>query len=454
METLTLVLFPNQLFESAPRDIGATRVYVLQDPLFFGDASRVAEFHPHKITLHKKSIAAYKKACKVPCSTKGYPPGTSHRACYDEMWSALGRPDTLHMLHVYDRLLETRLRAWSTRNRVDIVWHDNPGFLFTHHEREEYKGAYLFSSFFAKGKKQWKIHELFPSSTDKQNRKRPDRAAMDELASMNMKRFSYPVTRDEALALLREFLTSKIHRYGDLQDFTFTSPRLQADPFAFHSGLSSSLNIGIITPHEVLQAVLKHMKQQQGTAPHNSYEGFVRQLFWREYVLLLYQHHYEHYINDYQNFRSNQTRLDKRGPWYDLKKADALKSQPVVYHAVTKTLTHSYAHHIERLMVLLNFMMISGIHPESIYHWFTSQFIDAYDWVMIPNIYGMGYFSTTGMRKPYVSSSSYVARMSDVPKDGTWDKEWDRLFYGFLHDNRDTFKKTVYANLLKKRGAS
>ena len=110
-----------------------------------------------------------------------------------------------------------------------------------------------------------------------------------------------------------------------------------------------------------------------------------------------------------------------------------------VIRAVKET---AYCHHIERLMVLGNFLLLCRIHPDDVYRWFMEMFIDAYDWVMVPNVYGMSQFADGGLftTKPYLSGSNYVRKMSDFPA-GPWCEVWDGLFWSFIADHRDFFLK-------------
>jgi len=116
---------------------------------------------------------------------------------------------------------------------------------------------------------------------------------------------------------------------------------------------------------------------------------------------------------------------------------------------IQKVLKTAYAHHIERLMVFGNFMLLCEFNPDEAYRWFMEMFIDAYDWVMVPNVYGMSQFADGGLMatKPYISGSNYLMKMSDFKK-GEWQKTWDSLFWRFLHVHRDFFGKNPRLNML------
>ncbi|MFM8437618.1 MAG: FAD-binding domain-containing protein, partial [Candidatus Kapaibacterium sp.] len=108
---------------------------------------------------------------------------------------------------------------------------------------------------------------------------------------------------------------------------------------------------------------------------------------------------------------------------------------------IRKLLDTGYNHHIERLMVLGNFMLLCEFDPDEVYRWFMEMYIDAYDWVMVPNVYGMSQFADGGgmTTKPYISGSNYIAKMSDFKRDGLWDVTWDALFWRFMQKQRTFF---------------
>ena len=119
------------------------------------------------------------------------------------------------------------------------------------------------------------------------------------------------------------------------------------------------------------------------------------------------------------------------------------------YETIKKILKDGYCHHIERLMLLGNFMLLCEFHPNEVYEWFMEMFIDAYDWVMVPNVYGMSQFADGGLfaTKPYISGSNYVLKMSNY-KRGDWQKTWDGLFWRFMHVHRDFFSSNHRLGML------
>ena len=122
---------------------------------------------------------------------------------------------------------------------------------------------------------------------------------------------------------------------------------------------------------------------------------------------------------------------------------------PPVDHVIRRLLKTGYSNHIERLMVLGNFMCLCEIHPDAVYEWFMALYIDAYDWVMVPNVYGMSQFADGGIMstKPYISGSNYILKMSSYPK-GDWCGIWDGLFWRFMDVHRDFFQKNPRLSML------
>ena len=195
------------------------------------------------------------------------------------------------------------------------------------------------------------------------------------------------------------------------------------------------LNIGLLTPLKLVE-IAKNYKTK---VPINSYEGFIRQLIgWREYMHYLYQYKYDELIKS--NNHNNQKSIDKS--WYS-----GTTGLLILDNEIKKAITYGYSHHIIRLMIFLNYLLLSEIKPTDIYKWFMEVVsIDAYDWVMIPNIYSMGYFSKIGMKRPYLSSSNYLLKMSNYKKDGKWDIDWTDKFRSFVKSRKIGF----YLRSIKK----
>lgn len=233
----------------------------------------------------------------------------------------------------------------------------------------------------------------------------------------------YPISSKDAYKAYDYFLKNHFKNFGEFQD------AIQKDnPFMYHAIISPMLNNGLLNPIQVINII----RSYDSKIPINSYEGFVRQVIgWREYMRYLYLYKYKE-LESANDFSNNKT-LDKS--WYD-----GSTGLLVIDSEINKAIEFGYAHHIVRLMVFLNFFILNEINPKEIYKWFMEVVsIDAYDWVMIPNIYSMGHFSSIGMRRPYLSSSNYIVKMSNYKRDGVWDVFWDEKYRSFVRSRKIGF---------------
>ncbi len=239
----------------------------------------------------------------------------------------------------------------------------------------------------------------------------------------------------------QKFLDERLKGFGPYQDAFLKTQTQQKQAqlmsgTLFHSCISPYLNNGLLTPEEVVEMVLEYKDR----VPIQSLEGFIRQLIgWREFVRLVYNERGAEMR--LANALGNIKLLDNR--WY---KGEL--GVPPVDDAIRYAFKFGYLHHILRLMVVANFMNLSRIHPDEIYRWFMDFSLDAYDWVMIGNVYGMATFASPIMStKPYISGSNYILRMSDYTKD-KWCEIWDGLFYRFLDANLVIFKENGRMNMM------
>jgi deoxyribodipyrimidine photolyase-related protein len=261
--------------------------------------------------------------------------------------------------------------------------------------------------------------------------------------------FDLPVTREQAVSALDDFVEHRLADFGRYQDAMYSR-----EPFLFHSYLSGLLNLHLLTPREVIESTLRNT----GNAPLNSIEGFVRQVIgWREFVRGIYWREMPGYA--------------------DLNVLEADLPVPVFYwtgetdmrclaEAIGHTIDHAYAHHIERLMVLGLFCLLLGVRPYDVHLWHMSMFWDAIDWVSLPNALGMSRYGDGGVvgTKPYVASGSYINRMSDYcghcrydPREATGETAcpFTTLYWDFLARHERRFAKNPrmrqqYANLHRK----
>jgi deoxyribodipyrimidine photolyase-related protein len=233
----------------------------------------------------------------------------------------------------------------------------------------------------------------------------------------------YPINSKDAYDAFHYFLNKNLSNFGLFQDVIRDN-----NPFNYHALISPMLNIGLLNPLKLVDIYRKYKDK----VPLTAYEGFIRQLIgWREYMRYLYLYKYDELIKS-NNHHNNKT-IDKS--WYS-----GTTGILILDNEIKKAITYGYAHHIVRLMVFLNFFILTEIRPSDIYKWFMEVVsIDAYDWVMIPNIYSMGYFSSIGMRRPYLSSSNYLLKMSNYKKDGKWDVIWTDKYRSFVKSRKINF---------------
>ncbi|MGC6492371.1 MAG: cryptochrome/photolyase family protein [Myxococcota bacterium] len=343
--------------------------------------------------------------------------------------------EALHVMQPKEWGLDQALRK--AQFSVPVVWHEDSGaaghFLIS---REDFatwastqKGPQLRMDVFYRWMR--KRFEILLSdsggplggkwSFDADNRKpargvrpplrvrpQPDavtRGVMDEVAGWShawgmSEPFSWPVTREDARAELQQFVRHRLQDFGAFQD-----AMLNDEPFMWHAWLSTSLNLGLLRPMEVIEAVVA--AGAAGDAPLNSVEGLVRQILgWREFMRGVY------WLRMPDLRAANLLQADRPLPafYWDSRKTD----MQCLKEAVRAVEAYGYAHHIQRLMVLGNFALLAGVRPLEISHWFWAGFVDAFEWVELPNVHGMAVFADdTFTTKPYAASGNYIHKMSD-----------------------------------------
>jgi len=246
----------------------------------------------------------------------------------------------------------------------------------------------------------------------------------------------FPTTRSQALAWLRRFLAERFEKFGDYEDALSTR-----GDWLFHSVLTPVLNLGLITPQEIIDRALEHASEND--TPINALEGFIRQIIgWREFVRGIYQNYSEQQesTNSFNHHRKLNHKWDT-----------ASTGMPPLDHAIEKALRLGWTHHIERLMVLANFMNLCEVEPSQAHDWFMRMYVDSSDWVMGPNVYGMGLRSDGGIfsTKPYICGSNYLLKMSDYQK-GDWCEVADGLYWRFVHRNRDFFEANPRMSMMTR----
>lgn len=464
MKSCTVIL-PHQLFDKQPAVKQSRDIYIIEHARFFS----AFNFHKLKIMLHRASMQDYYAQLKKGKYTVLY---VSHDQ-EDKLWKSIATYDEVHIVDPIDHDLHQLFEKKCKQLNVRLNWHESPMFLTSQvwidkHIKKD-KKRFLMNSFYKKQRKRLDIliKQGKPVggqwSLDEQNREKlsddieipalPDFSETDyvqearKYVHKHFKKnpgqvddFIYPTNKRTAHHWLKSFLEKRFEQFGPYQD-----AMRQGESFLFHSVLSSTLNIGLLTPEYVVDQALEYA--QEHDVPINSLEGFIRQIIgWREFVRIMYQ------VIGKEQKKANFFNCRKHMPDAFYKGKTGIDPVDSIIKKLHKT---AYSHHIERLMILGNIMLLCQIKPDDVYTWFMELYIDAYDWVMVPNVYGMSQFADTRMTtKPYISSSNYVLKMSDYKK-GDWCDIWDSLFWSFVQEHKkklsDIGRMHFIMNILGKK---
>ncbi len=427
------IILPHQLFH---RDYSEEKVFLVEHPRFFSDFN----FHKKKLVLHRAAMKAFQDKYDTEYIEHGQDTEKLFKQS-DEV--VVGRPE------------DHKLRKWFQKKAEEhgcvLEFERTPMFMNEMSYNREYfrENSYYQLSYY---KEQRRRHGILMEedsplggkwSFDPENReKMPENHEKPEIPRFSsgyveeakeyvkenfpenpgkLDDFIYPVTREQALTNLEDFLENRLENFGRFQD-AFDKDL----DYGYHSLLSPALNTGLLTPKEVVDKTIE--KHEKKDYPLNSLEGFIRQIIgWREFIRALY--HLEPEMKQ-ENFWKADNKLPEQYYTGDT-------GLPPVDRSIERVLRTGYTHHIERLMVLGNTMLLLEIDPDEVYNWFMELFIDSYDWVMTPNIYGMSQYSYTEMMtKPYISSSNYVRKMSNY-ESGDWEDYWDGLYWRFINKYRE-----------------
>lgn len=446
------LVYPHHLFKAHPALALTDDFVIVEDPLFF----RQYRFHKQKLAFHRASMREYaafletkKKRVRIIESSELPTTGAvlEHLSACREIVTC----------DLDDDWLSRRLKKAAAAKNIAVRELESPGFLAPLSTTLELLGDRepLFLAAFYKAQRLRTgllVDHGKPAggawSHDVENRKRLPKnvkipafraprtssLATSALESVNTEfaenpgfaeRLLYPVTFTGAEAWLDEFLAARFESYGPYQDAISTG-----EAFLFHSVLSPLINAGLLLPGEVLRRALAVAEER--AIPLSSVEGFLRQVLgWREFIRGAY-----HRIGVRERTRNfwGHTRKIPSSFW------EGTTGIEPVDIVIRRVLDHAYAHHIERLMVLGSFMLLCEFDPDEVYRWFMELFVDAYDWVMVPNVYGMSQFADGGLMatKPYVCGSNYLRKMGDF-RSGPWETIWDGLFWRFVERHRDYF---------------
>ena len=464
MTDITLI-FPDQLFLNHPSLSSGRKIYLVEEFLFY----KVQPFHKQRLVLLRSAMQKYGEMLRKNQEEVVYL-SSKELSCRGSLFDILGKKKikNIHLTEFADEWLYQDLTKAAEKYGWNLHFSPSPGFICSNQELKTFfleKKHYSMAQFYAYQRKSRNILMKGGSpvggkySFDSENRKKipkglsipptlfPKKDFDREKVINEVERefphaigdaspFLYPTTHKEAHKALELFFNNKFSLFGDYQDAI-----KKEDSFLFHSVFSPLLNIGLLTPEEVIQAAINHAEKH--AVPINSLEGFIRQIMgWREFVRASYL-----LKGSFQrsfNFFDHHEKIPKRF-W-----EGSVGILPIDT-IIKRVLKSGYCNHIERLMVLGNFLLLTETSPQEIYQWFMSCFVDAYDWVMVPNIYGMSQYADGGVMttKPYVSSSNYILKMSNYPK-GEWTEIWDGLFWRFLQKHHTLFSSNNRTlNLMK-----
>jgi deoxyribodipyrimidine photolyase-related protein len=451
--TTARIVFPHQLFlEHLDAEPGTLMVLVEPD-LFF----RQLRFHTHKLVLHRAGMKRFEQRLREAGFETAYVDSSADHTTHDRLAEVLREVSSVEAYDPVDDWLERDTRQVCAEAGAELTVLETPAFLTTNDQiRSMFDGVRQprMQHFYEKQRR--RLDVLMDGdrpaggrwSFDTENRKPlkrglevpelPDVHHAEHVAAAldwartefpdnpgDLDAFFWPTTHEQADDWLTSFLVDRFQLFGPYEDAIAVD-----EPWLFHSVISPLLNTGLLDPRTVLARALQHAEEHDVDLP--SVEGFVRQVIgWREYMRASYVVHGRAMRT--RNLLGLTRELDDS--WWE--GTTGLDPVDTVVRRVNR---HGWCHHIERLMVLGNAMLLSRIDPEEVYEFFLALFIDAYDWVMVPNVYAMSQFATGELitTKPYVSGSNYLRKMSDFPP-GEWTRIWDALYWQFVADHRDGF---------------
>lgn len=470
MQKRAAIIFPHQLFEHNPLLPLCDEFWLVEEALYFNQY----HFHPQKLILHRASMQYYKAWLLEKKKIVFYVNATEKNADSRNLIAHLQDKGYthIHIIHPTDNWLQKRIKA--AVNSLTVIWHESPNFINTTAENDSFfqqKKKYFQTDFYIYQRKKlallldeeknpiggkWTFDTDNRSKFPKGERiprypfpaenkyvkeakkyiathfKNPYELAGD----FTDKATFYPTTHAEAKAWFTIFLEERFTLFGIYED-----AMVAKESILYHSVLTPALNIGLLDIKELISATISF--GEKNNIPLNSLEGFIRQLIsWREFIRAVYEREgTKQRTTNYWGF----TRKIPKSFWM------GTTGIVPVDDAIQKLRATAYNHHIERLMVLGNFMLLCEFNPNEVYQWFMEMYIDAYDWVMVPNIYGMTQFADGGIMttKPYISGSNYIRKMSNYPA-GKWQEIWDALFWRFMHVHRSFFLKNPRLGMLIK----
>jgi deoxyribodipyrimidine photolyase-related protein len=463
--TAATIIFPHQLFKIHPAISAVRKVYLVEEYLFFNQY----KFHQQKLVLHRASMQFYAGYLAGKNITVEYIDAANELSDISKLIVFLSKKKItqVHFADVVDNWLRKKIVESCKQEGIGYVEHITPNFLNSMTDVASYfdeKKTYFQTGFYtdqrkkrnilldaaggpegglwtydADNRKKFPKNEKAPRINFAEEDTRVEAAKNYVLKNYvsnygSIEKFIYPTDFTSAEKWLDEFLKERFLKFGIYEDAIVAK-----ENFLHHSVISPMLNIGLLQPGQIISASVNAAAKYN--VPLNSLEGFIRQIMgWREFIRIVYE-------------REGSTQRTKNYWGFTRKIPESFWTGNTgilpIDSVIKKVLLTGYCHHIERLMVLGNFMLLCEFDPNEVYRWFMELFADAYDWVMVPNVYGMTQFADGGLMttKPYISGSNYLLKMSDYEK-GEWTTIWDGLFWRFMHVHRDFFLKNARLAML------
>ena len=450
------IIFPNQIFENSKLLDESSKIFLIEEYLFFNQFN----FHKQKILFHRMTMKSYEKFLKKKKLDVVYIDSTENISDIREFIRNLDKK--IKSIKIYDPVdnwLSRRINDSCEEKNIKIENYNNPLFINNNEDLETFfrsdKKKFFQTSFYKKQRVKLDIMMIGDKpeggkwTYDDQNREKYPKnkippeidypikddnynEALNYLNNNYKNNYGliddeniYPYNFQLAKKWLDDFFITRFYEFGPYEDAV-----VKEKSILNHSVLSPLLNTGLINPKELIKRTINY--HYENKIPINSTEGFIRQIIgWREFIRGVYV------CKGTEERNKNFWNFSRKIPssFYS-----ATTGIDPVDDTINKINKSGYANHIERLMIIGNFMLLCEFDPNEVYRWFMELFIDSYDWVMVPNVYGMSQFGDGGLMstKPYISGSSYILKMSNY-KRGDWCMIWDSLFWNFIDKQREFF---------------
>lgn len=454
-----LILYPHQLFpvSELPK---ADAVILVEEPLLFGvDHEFPARLHKQKIIFQRASMRRYAEEVLWPAGIK---------VDYVELDVFMQTTDLLERVKKFDRtvmfdpanetltlrLLQARREKGDEAPAIEFI--ATPNFYLKEHEVRQYfadRHKHAFDEFYQWQRERFNIlitedykpvggAWIIDSKAAKPGSKAPGMRVFGDNAwvadatkyvnehfpeNPGSDAFVWPTSHAEAATWLEEFVTNRLDNFGPHNDLIDSQTS-----WLYHSALAASLNIGLLSPQQVVQAALA--RHAEKPVPLDSLECFIRQILgWREFIRGI------SLVGGSTLRQANPLRANRKlsNAWYE-----GTTGIPPFDDLVKKILAKGYANHTERLFIAGTLMTVCEIDPVDIHAWFNELFVDAHDWALVPNVYALSQFAdnTTLEGGPYICTSKALLDKSDYER-GEWCNVWDGLYWRFIEKHKTVLKK-------------